>query len=233
MNVERSMLNLECSRSHRGFTLIELLLGIGITAIVLVAINAVFFTSLRLRDRTVNYVEESLPIQQTLAILRRDLQGAVPPGGLLAGTFKVGDVTSLGANLPVKIEFNTTTGVTRESEPWGEVQKVTYGLRLPENRDQAGSDLYRSLTRNLLANIMPQPEEHWMMSGVESIEFSCYDGSQWRNYWDTSSTDTNLPSAVRVTVVLASQSADLAERQLEMIVPISAQSRTNTVVASQ
>lgn len=226
------------SASGRGFTLIELILGIGIMATVLVAINAVFFSVMRLRDRTNAIVEESLPVQQTLSTIRRDLQGALAPAGdgMLAGHFKAGNVTSLGSSLPVQVEFCTTTGVVRDNDPWSEVQRVTYGLRASNNRNIAGSDLYRLVTRNLLATMTPQPEEHWMMSGVESFEISCFDGLQWRDYWDTSLTDTNLPGAVRVRIVLASQDNVNDDRQLEMVVPISTQLRTNqlsTEVTSQ
>ena len=36
----------------------------------------------------------------------------------------------------------------------------------------------------------------------KTLEFDCYDGSQWRNTWDTSAGDTNLPVAVRVRIQL-------------------------------
>ena len=214
--------------SASGFTLLELILAIGIMAIVLIAINAVFYTAMRMRENTANAVEESLPIQQCLAMLRRDLQGAMPPSdsGVLAGSFKAGDVTSLGTSLPVEIEFNTTTGVLRDDQPWGEVQKVAYGLRQPANRNGGGSDLYRSITRNLLATITPQPEDQWMMSGVESLQFSCYDGTQWRDTWDTSVTDTNLPTAIRVRILLANAGGSTPQ-PIEMVVPIDSRSRTN------
>jgi type II secretion system protein J len=223
--------------SPRAFTLIELILGIGIMATVLIAINAVFFSTMRLREAANRTVEESLPVQQGLATLRRDLQGAMPPSvsGLLAGTFKVGSVTSQGNNQPVEIEFNATTGVLRGSEPWSEVQRVSYSLRLSGDRRVPGNDLYRSVTRNLLATIPPQPEEQWVMSGIEDIEFSCYDGIQWRDYWDTSMTDSNLPTAVRVRLWIADATGMSDERSIEMVVPISAQSRTNQteVIATQ
>ncbi|HYG22797.1 MAG TPA: GspJ family type II secretion system protein [Verrucomicrobiae bacterium] len=220
-------------RRSNGFTLIELLLGIAIMATVIVAINAVFFTTQRLRERTISAVEESLPIQQTMATMRRDLQGIVPPtaGGLITGTFKAGNVTSLGVSMPVDIEFNTTTGIVRDDQPWSEVQKVSYGLRMGGNRQVPGSDLYRTITRNLLATITPQPEEQWLLSGVESLQFSCYDGQQWRDFWDTSVMDTNLPSAIRMRITLASHDGQSDPRQLEMVVPISSQVRSNQVAA--
>jgi type II secretion system protein J len=213
----------------RAFTLIELILGIGIMAIVMIAINAVFFSAMRLRESTYASVEESLPVEHALATIRRDLQGATAPSevNILAGTFKSGGVTSFGQGLPVEIEFYTTTGVLRDDQPWAEVQKVTYGLRPGENRLMRGQDLVRGVTRNLLATITSQAEEQWMLSGVESVQFECYDGVQWRNVWDTEVTDTNLPNAVRVRILLANQRGTGKAQSVEMLVPIGTQSQTS------
>jgi len=213
----------------QAFTLIELILSVGIMAIVMIAINAVFFSAMRLRERTADTVEESLPMQQALAILRRDLQGAMAPSaeGILSGDFKVGGVTSIGVGQPVDIELYTTTGVLREDEPWGEVQRVAYQLRLTGNRRAPGQDLVRSVTRNLLATMTPQAEDQWMMGGIENIQFSCYDGTTWYDTWD-STTTTNLPKAVRVRILLANPVGGTgAPRPIEMLVPIDSQSRTN------
>ena len=218
------------NRPTRGaFTLIELILALGVMAIVMVAINSVFFSAMRLRESTVNAVDEALPIQQTLSTLRRDLQGAVAPSanGVLSGDFKVGGVNSAGLGQPADIELYTTTGVLKENEPWGEVQKVAYQLRLPEDRRASGQDLIRSVTRNLLSTMTPLPEDQWMMSGVESIQFSCYDGTTWLDTWDSTLT-TNLPAAVRVRILLANPGSSTGTpRPIEMFVPIDSQSRTN------
>lgn len=222
------------SRSRAAFTLIELILSIAIMAVVLVAVNAAFYSAMRLHESTTAAVDNSLPIQQSLEMLRRDLQGAVPPSetGILAGSFKAGAVNSLGSSLPVAIEFNTTTGIPRDNEPWGEVQRVSYGLRPSPDRTAVGQDLYRSVTRNLLADVPPQPDDQWMMGGVDSIEFSCYDGIQWRNDWDTTVTDTNLPGAVRVRILLANADRS-TPRPIEMVVPIESQSRSNQVSTTE
>jgi hypothetical protein len=171
-----------------------------------------------------------MPIEQTLETIRRDLLNAVPPmsNGVLSGSFKVGGVTSIGAGEPVDIEFYTTTGVLRANEPWGEVQKVTYGLRQSASATARGRDLVRGVTRNLLASVTTQSSDQWMVDGVESIEFSCYDGSQWRSYWDTTLTDTNLPNAVRVRLILSNPGDSTGRgRPVEMVVPIDAPSAPN------
>jgi type II secretory pathway component PulJ len=209
----------------------ELVLAAGIMAIVLVAINGIFFSAMRLRESVTEAVDASLPVQQSCDILRRDLACAMSPttNGVFSGDFKVGGVTSLGMNQPVDIELYTTTGVLRESEPWGEVQRVTYELKLPVDRSSPGKDLIRSVTRNLLAAVPPQPDDQWMMGGVESIEYSCFDGTQWRANWDTTQSDTNLPVAVRVRIQLAGNNGGPGNGQpVEIVVPMDSQSRTNS-----
>ncbi len=220
-------------RCRRAFTLIELILAVGITALVLIVINAVFFSAMRLQESTANSVEESLPIQQTLSTLRRDLQGAMAPtgDGILCGDFKVGGVASSGTSLPVDLELFTTTGALRDDEPWGEVQKVTYQLQLPADRLAPGKDLVRSVTRNLLAAMTPLPEDQRMMGGVDSIQFSCYDGTTWSETWDTSMT-TNLPVAVRVRILLANTTGNGTPRPVEILVPIDSQTRTNQTLST-
>ncbi len=215
----------------RAFTLMEMLLAIAVSAIVVIAINTAFFSALRLRERTTAVVEESLPIQQTLTVLRRDLQCAMPPNGVMSGDFKVGNVSSLGMSENVDVELCTATGALHENEPWGDVQRVTYELRDTGGNAGSGKDLIRSVTRNLLATIAPAPDDQRMMGNVESLEFTCYDGVQWLGTWDTTLNNTNLPVAVRVRIQLASaNSGGSRDRQpIEIVVPISSQSRTNQV----
>jgi type II secretion system protein J len=213
------------------FTLIELILAMAIAAMVLVGITGVFFSAMRLRDRTVERVDNALPLEQALTTLRRDLENAVPPStnGVFLGNFKVGSVNSTDLNQPVDIELYTTTGALRANEPWGEVQRVTYALRLPDDRSAAGKDLVRTVTRNILATVPPPPTEQRLLGGVESVEFGCYDGTQWRDYWDTTLGDTNLPTAIRVRLQLAG--GDASSQPIEMVVPIVCQPRTIPALA--
>jgi len=184
-----------------------------------------------LRETTSNAVEASLPEQQALTTLRRDLEGLMPPNtnGIFGGSFKVGGVSSTGLNQPVDIELYTTTGALRADEPWGEVQRVTYELKSPADPSAPGKDLIRSVTRNLLATTTPLPEDQRLMTGVSSVEYSCYDGTQWRNYWDTTLTDTNLPDAVRVRIQLAGKDDS---QPIEMVVPVDAQPRRTPTITS-
>ena len=235
----------------QAFTLIEMILAVGITAVVMVAVTSVFFTALHLRNATQALVDSEVPLETASTLLRRDLRGVMSPttNGILTGDFKVGNVSSPGIGVPVAIEMYTTTGALRANEPWGEVQKVTYELRNPTDISQPGRDLYRSVTRNVLATVGQtvndtatanlaatstgniDVEDQWMMGNVAEFNVSCFDGNQWQTVWDTSnpqSAITNLPLAVRVDIQLAGDSYNSARPEpMVFLVPIDSMSRTN------
>lgn len=220
----------------KGFTLIEMLLALAICAIVLVAVNGVFATAVRLRDKTSEAVEEALPVNRALNALCRDLKGTVGPGGYLAGDFKCG-VQATGATMGLSgeagnagLDFYTATGTITDKDPWGDVQEVFYELKAPSDRNQTGMDLVRCINRNLLATTTQTPDIQWLMGNIQTLEFDCYDGSQWRNTWDTSTGDTNLPVAVRVRIQLAARAGQESgtEQPIEMLVPLVSQGRTNS-----
>ncbi|HWH68297.1 MAG TPA: type II secretion system protein GspJ [Candidatus Sulfotelmatobacter sp.] len=214
------------------FTLIEVLLALAISAIVLAGIGGVFFSAMRLRERTVAMLEEAAPLQQALTFLRRDLQGVLPPGGVMASDFKYGALNN-GVGQGFGLQFSTTTGLVREEVPWGDVQQVTYELRDPVVRSNGvfGKELFRLITRNLLPTTTTmEAEEQFLLGNVENLEVSCFDGLQWRESWDTSLSDTNLPTAVRVRIQLAGESlGDQRNRQpVELIVPVVVQAYDTT-----
>jgi len=228
-------LDLRPSRSVQAFTLIEMLLALAICAIVLVAINGVFATAVRLRDKTSEAVEKGLPISRALDTLYRDLKGTVGPGGFLMGDFRCG-AQAMGATMGLSgeagsagLDFYTTTGGVSDKAPWGDLQEVFYELKAPNDRNQPGMDLVRCINRNLLATTTQVPEIQQLMGNVQTLEFDCYDGFQWRNTWDTSAGDTNLPVAVRVRIQLAAGPGENAStmQPLEMLVPLISQTRTN------
>ncbi|MBU6401226.1 MAG: prepilin-type N-terminal cleavage/methylation domain-containing protein [Verrucomicrobia bacterium] len=229
-----------CAASRSSaFTLIEALLAVAVCAIVLVAINAVFATAVRLRDQTSAAVEGVVPLGQALETLRRDLREAVGPGGALAGDFKCG-AQGMGLNMGLTapaasgLDFFTATGRIRDTEPWGDLQEVCYFLQDPTNgQANAGKDLVRYVNRNLLATTLIQPPEpQRLLGGLQDAVFECYDGLEWR-VWDTSMGDTNLPLAVRVKLQPAADpGSQVLPTPLEVIVPLTTVTRTNFTAAA-
>jgi general secretion pathway protein J len=217
------------------FTLMEVMLAMAVFAVVLVAMNGVFFSALRLRARTSAALDETATLEQALTVMRRDLAQAVPPGGVLAGSLQSG-VVGGALNQNNGLELFTATGSLSDATPWGDVQKVTYQLQEAANPAGAsGKDLVRGVTRNLLS-ITEEPEYQWLLGNVEQLEFAYYDGSTWRDSWDSTAGETNLPAAVRVRVQLAKAGGQggLREREpIELIVPLMAQARTNAAASVQ
>ena len=214
-----------------------MILAIGVASIVLIAVNAVFFTSLRLRDDTADIVDAATPVDAAVTFLKRDLQCLVTPTNgtakVLSGGFRIGNnINSVGIGDPVAVEMFTASGALSDSQPWGDIQRVTYELKTPTSQSAIGRDLYRSITRNLLPLSTPEITDQLMLNGVTGVKFSCYNGSQWVDVWDTTdpmAVYTNLPSAVRVTIQM---SDNVNSQPVEIVVPIDSQSPTNAVLAS-
>lgn len=229
------------------FTLIEVILAIAIFAIVLVAMNTAFFAALRLRQKTSEAVESTRPLNHGLALLRRDLQNAVPPGGVLKGDFRSGGagggvgsssssgtgkgavVNTLGSQNP-GLDFFTSTGALNDDAPWGDIQEVNYQLMDPlDPAHSYGKDLVRTVNRNLLATATQATEVQRLAGNIENLDFSYFDGTQWRDSWDTTSGDTGLPRAVRISVQLASSEGPSRGivQPLQMVVLLDSMSVTN------
>lgn len=219
-------------RNRSGFTMIELILSIGAAALILIVANQVLFTSLRLRNTVSDAIESAAPLELALDSIRLDLQGAVTPktNGLISGSFRSGNLSSTVNSQPVSLEFNTTTGSLRATEPWGSVQRVSYSLKNSVEDGAGAMDLYRGVCRNLLATSVAEVEDQLLLRDVARMDVESFDGIQWLQQWDTTDTSgmtTNLPVAVRIRLQRGiSWGANMVP--VELLVPLSSQSRTNS-----
>ena len=245
-----------------GFTLLELLLAVAAFALVLAAINGVFYGALKLRNKTVAGFDESLPLQQTLTILKRDLANIVVPGGTLSGTLQTSansgmnssansssssstSSSSSGNNSSALVNngmvlgqssptLYTATASLDETSPFAEVQKVSYQLVSSTNLSSTGRDLVRSVTRNLLPTLQDQAVKQSLLTGVQSITFQFHDGSQWRDSWDSTTADSaRLPHAIKVQLQMAAEpSARTLPTPVELVVPLLVDGGSNTTAQS-
>jgi type II secretion system protein J len=222
--------------SLRAFTLIEIMVAVAAFAIVLAAINTIFYTALRLRNSTTAAIEKALPMEHALGVIRRDLANLVLPGGTMSGTLSTTSTSNSVAG-QASPSFYTTTGVIDENTPFAEVQRVSYLLVVSTNNG-IGKDLVRSVSRNLLPSLQSQTEQEPLMTGVQTLTFLYHDGSQWRDSWDstiestTTGVSNGLPAAVKVQIQLATESSSGSrgrsrEMPMELVVPLVTQQRTN------
>jgi general secretion pathway protein J len=221
---------------NSGFTLIEMLLAVSIFSIVLVAIHGVFFTAMRLRNNAVDALESTLPAEQALNVIQRDIANICTTTNYTNGSF-MGPLQSSPTNmLPNQIspDFYTTGGELDGMVPWGNIEKIDYLLATPTNGYRGpGQDLIRAVTHNLLPlNQPPQPdEEHAILSGVRSVMFQYYDGTTWEPTWDTTQ-QTNLPYAIKVQIQMAPLPGVVAQAApLQLVIPIDVLLNTNPISA--
>jgi general secretion pathway protein J len=222
------------------FTLIELLLAIVIFSMILAAVNAVFFGAMKLRQKTADSATKAQPLELTLATLRRDLAGIVLPGTNFAGVLDSAAQIQGLTEQNVGTEIFTTSGVFRDNLPWAEIQKIAYVLRDPTNRlSSSGRDLVRIVKRNLLPAAEEQAEEQRLMSDVNRVDFSFYDGSSWRTSWNSTNELTTLPRAIKVEITLepeppapGSRATTTSRLPIQMVVPIMLASVTNSTATN-
>ncbi len=228
------------------FTLLELLIAVVAFAIVLAAINGVFYSALKLRNRSAASLQKSLPLTQALIILKRDLASLAPPGtlahdlqtsptgsgatsqprfGSLAGA--AGGAGGLASQ--VGPDFYTHSGLLDTSSPWPSVQKVAYLLVDSTNRNALGKDLIRAVTRNLLpsGNVAEEPVEQLLLADVAEATFFFHDGTDWLESWDSATADPKLPRAIRLQLQMAFEDRASRQQPIELIVPIVTEASTN------
>jgi type II secretion system protein J len=228
-------------QNHRAFTLIEVMLAVVIFAIVLSAIHMLFHGALQLRNKTTEAIEKALPVQQTIAIIQRDLANITMPGGTMLGelqTSQLGSGTNTvdvlnpvndtlpGQSTPA---FYTASGMIDDNGPWADVERVSYAL-LPSTNGLPGKDLVRRVTRNLLPVLSEQPDMQYLMNGVDTITVLFYDGLQWREYWDSTTETNKLPYGIKIQLQLTHDNSDRTyHAPIEIVAPVILRAGTNEV----
>jgi len=219
-----------------GFTLIEVLLALVVLSILMVVVHSVFYGAIQLRNTVDQTIQNAMPLQHALRMIKRDVANLTIPGGTLTGTLQ----TPLVANSTMSSQhdgeqcgptFYTASGTIDDLSPWSEMRKVTYYLQSPTNQSE-GLDLVRSVTRNLLPVTTEEYVDQRLLSGVERLDFQFYDGNQWVDEWDsTTASSTGLssvPGGIRVQLWMAQTNRGaISEPAIEMVIPI-AVNATNT-----
>lgn len=187
---------------ERAFTLIEVLIAVAVFAIVLAALNGIYYGAFHLQVSTTQAIEEAVPAENALKVMRRDLANVVLPGVLLAGEMNSGTSCGLSAqsfgNLDgtVYLELYNTCGHVDDYSPWGDIQKVDYLLQTQSSRTSGGGrNLIRAVYRNLLATSTETPDQQILLENVSKFQVTFFDGTNWLDTWgNTSSTNSTSSS---------------------------------------
>ena len=224
----------------RAFTLIEVMIAMAVFAIVLAAVNGIFWGALRLRNKSVESIDAAMPKERALAIIRNDLENIVPPNGRFFQAFTTVGATTNAYGMPVNNmpgqnspEFTTTGGAIDDNTLWGDVQRVSYSLQISTN-NSASKDLYRTVKRNLTPSVQLGGDQQPILSGVQSILFYYHDGSIWKETWDSTNEALILPRAIKVQLQMAGEERGrLAPPPVELTVSLIDAGTNSTEVPTQ
>lgn len=219
-----------------GFTLIELILAMAVGAIVLIVINGTFTGALRLHNTTHQKIDEDIELQRALSIVRRDLVGIMTPANPQATTYTLSGQLSTDSyttneldNTSERIspDIYTSSGAVDGWTPFSEVQMVSYYLSSAE--DNSGSkNLVRVVTRNLLPAVDSIAEAQTILTGVQNASLSYYDGQNWQDIWD-STTTSSLPVAIKFSLTRSPRDPYATRSDLdpiEIVVPVMVKTAT-------
>lgn len=200
--------------NRRAFTLIEMMMALAGAAVILTAIYGIYSRAVHLRDSAMARTREARLRSRAAAVLRNDLRNALVSGGLIATTL-TGAQTSPHGGFPGYLKFTTTTTPDTGDRPAADVQQVEFYI----TADTAAQDsrvgmLVRTVDRDLLAAVRQTPAEEPLLSGVQSMEVSFFDGSSWKDTWEVTTDEQTLPEAVRVRIRTVSNAAPI-----EVLVP--------------
>jgi len=186
--------------ARRAFTLAELVVAGLIAAIVVGAIGASL--SQLARTRTVARVRLDSHLRTSMALdrIRREVQAAIRSDDLFDSRLLILDDT---VSAPVGdldrdelLVFNTKVRPVRERTYSGDGQEWETHLRVEE--DDIGAALW------MRTDAVPDDVDRGggmaepIMSGIIGLKFEAYDGTTWRDEWD--SDIDGMPWAVRVTI---------------------------------
>jgi prepilin-type N-terminal cleavage/methylation domain-containing protein len=160
-------------------------------------------------------------------------------GSLLQSGITIGSSYLFGPFIGDNISMSfCTAGPEPKAALEGDVRKVEYALAQQSDGRMA---LVRRLNTNLLTqDTSTQLAEEILVTGVTAVNFQYFDGTGWRNGWDSTSTDINntLPTAVKMTVTLEPVRSEGPLREVSRFASVWCAAKTmsdsnNSVAASQ
>ncbi len=190
-------------KSRRGFTLLELLVAMVLMVVVAACLYTSLYTGFRAYRSAVSAVEPTLQAINAIELVKEDVDGVLPPGSNLAGSFIGTDAPGTKGVDADSLEFYTTHIYADEEQLMGGLGKIELLLETDPNSEDGSYMLVRRLTTNLLAPKEAQAEEQVLCRRVVSMNVRYFDGYGWVDEWDSTADANSLPQAVEVDIEIA------------------------------
>lgn len=172
-----------------GFTMIELLVAVAVSAILVTALYATFFSVFAAADASGAGLDRRIETGRLVDRFSRDIRSAMFKSGHAASRFTGG-----GDGMHSAVSMAThTRPVVSAGLPSSDLTGIRYFVADGEG----GLSVFRE-ARDLFRDEAAAAE---LLTGVESFEVLYYNGKDWAKAWD-SDLEGALPVAVRMKLVL-------------------------------
>jgi general secretion pathway protein J len=188
---------------HKAFTLLELLVAMALMVVAASCLYSALYTGFRARRSALSAVEPTASAINAIELLKQDVYGVLPPGGLLAGAFLGTDSTGAKGADADSLEFYTTHIFADENTCVGGLGKIELLLEQDSDRDRENYRFIRRVTTNLLPPRAAEPQEQVLCRSVTSLNLRYFDGESWLDEWDSTADANSLPLAVEIEIQIA------------------------------
>ena len=188
MNHQIKMQSYHSKKATPGFTLVEVMIALFILSIIFSILYSSFFPTRKVINNIEKRREEWKVLASGLHILSNDIRTISLSASNTISLFKGNDTYT---RQPM-ITFSAYTSF--QSDGMGRLRKVAYNIE--EDLDKRGTFILRRLLYKGSEEII---EDEALIDGLEKIEFSYFDGKDWKEKWDAKDSD-NLPKGVKVSI---------------------------------
>lgn len=203
---------------RQGFTLLEVLVALALMAIMAGALYASLHIGFKARRGAEAAVGPARRAHLAMELVRKDVEAALPPTGILAGEFVGDDLVDDAGRDADAVFFHANGRAPRDQPAACDVRKVEFALTVPGDEDIPV--LVRRTIFQLLAPETPEPVEEVLCRGVSTFNLRYFDGSQWLDAWDSTVQGNVLPVAVEVKIEVERGAAGEAERAAYRVVRV-------------
>jgi len=203
------------SRQYRAFTLLELLVAMSLMVVTAACLYTALYTGFKARRSALSAVEPTALAINAVELLKQDIYGVLPPGGVLAGAFLGTDSTGVKGVDADRLEFYTTHVYADNDHPVGGLGKIELLLEEDTDEDRTNYRLLRTVTTNLLSPRAVDPEEQVLCRNVTSLNLRYFDGESWLDEWDSTADANSLPLAVEIEITIAGSATNGAGKSAE------------------
>lgn len=198
---------------NSGFSLLELMLALALMSALVGSITATLTVAYKSRQRVDNALGVLIRMQTTLDDIQMELESALPPGEVFAGSM----ICDVDGDAPVNntpyLEWYTNYPMELPAGTLvqGDIRRVELALTTREG--YGNPILVKRTTTNLLSTEVLEPTEQVLCRDVQSMTMSFYDGVDWYDTWDGSTTEDPLPLLIEITIKLQSDNPEDQDAQ--------------------